>query len=228
MTKNGRAKQTAYETIKGLILNAELRPGQAVTEIALSESLGLSRTPIREALHELEREGLILTKNRRKRVYMLTVNEVEDIFDLKIEIESAVAGWAARRGSKSQFQQLDRILNQMKRLARQRPSNQRKEQAWLNKWLVADQRLHELLFTMAQNNRARQIIQNFNSQWHQMKLGMLTLEGRIEKSAAEHERIVREVCSQRSAQAQKQMRTHLQNLRRELVKIMRLAHYPGN
>jgi len=226
--KNGRAKHRAYEKIKALILSAKLRPGQAVTETALSKDLGLSRTPIREALHELEGEGLIITKNRRKRVYMLTVSEIEDIFDLKIEIESAVAGWAARRGSRSQFQQLDKISNQMQRLARLRPGSERKEQAWLNKWLVADRKLHALLFTMAHNKRARQIIENFNSQWHQMKLGMLALEGRIEKSAVEHERIVREVCAQRPAQAGKQMRTHLQNLRKELVKIMQLAHYPRN
>jgi len=226
--KNGRAKQKAYEKIKSLILSAKLRPGQAVTETALSKSFGFSRTPIREALHELEREGLIITRNRRKRVYMLTVHEVEDIFDLKIEIESAVAGWAAQRGSTSQFQQLNRISKQMKRLARQRPNSEQKEPAWLNKWLTTDRKLHALLFTMAQNKRARQIIQNFNSQWHQMKLGMLALEGRIEKSAIEHERIVREVCAQRPAQAQKQMRIHLLNLKRELVKIMKLSHYPNN
>lgn len=226
--KNGRAKQRAYEKIKGLILSAKLRPGQAVTETALSRDFGLSRTPVREALHELEREGLIITRNRRKRVYMLTMNEIEDIFDLKIEIEGAVAGWAARRGTKNQFQQLDKISNQMQRLARLRPGSERKEQVWLNKWLAADRKLHELLFSMAQNKRARQIIENFNSQWHQMKLGMLALEGRIEKSAIEHERIVQAVCAQRPAQAQKQMRRHLQNLRRELVKIMKLAHYPRN
>lgn len=226
MTKNGHAKRKAYEKIKGLILSAELGPGQAVTETSLSKRLGLSRTPIREALHDLEREGLIITRNRRKRVYMLTVSEIEDIFDLKIEIESAVAGWAAQRGSKNQFQRLEKISNRMQHLAQQRPNSERKEQACLNKWLAADRKLHALLFTMAQNKRARQIIRNLNSQWHQMKLGMLTLEGRIEKSAVEHERIVREVCAQRSVQAQKQMRNHLQNLKRELVKIMKLAHYP--
>lgn len=228
MTKNGYAKHKAYETIKGLIISAELRPGQAVTETALSESLGFSRTPIREALHDLEQEGLIVARNRRKRVYMLTVNEMEKIFDLKIEIESAVAGWAAQRGSKKQFGQLDKISKEMKRLARLRPGDERKQEAWLGKWLVADRRLHALLFAMAGNERARQIIQNFNSQWHQLKLGMLTLEGRVEKSAVEHERIVQEVCAQRPAKAQKQMRTCLQNLRRELVKIMKLANYPGN
>lgn len=228
MARNGQAKKKAYEKIKSLIINAELRPGQSVTETALSQSLGFSRTPIREALHELEREGLIITRNRRKRVYILTVNEIEDIFDLKIEIESAVAAWAARRGTEDQLRQLDKISKNMNRLAKMRPGNQQKEEMWLNKWLVADRKMHALLFEMAGNNHARQIIENFNSQWHQMKLGMLALEGRVEKSAVEHERIVREICAGRPARAQKQMRIHLQNLRRELVKIMKLAHYPGN
>lgn len=226
--KNGRAKLKAYETIKSLIMTAKIKPGQAVTETALSESLGFSRTPIREALHDLEQEGLIVSKNRRKRVYMLTVHEIEDIFDLKIEIESAVARWAAQRGSEDQFIQLAKISGRMKRLARQRPGDERKEDAWLSKWLAADYRLHSLLFAMAQNKRAEQIIRNFNSQWHQLKLGILTLEGRVERSAIEHERIVEAVCAGQAGKAQQQMRKHLQNLKKELVKIMKLSNYPGN
>lgn len=226
--KNGRAKLKAYEAIRDLIIGGRLGPGRAVTETALSESLGFSRTPIREALHDLEQEGLIVTKNRRKRVYMLTVGEIEDIFDLKVEIESAVARWAAQRGSKNQFARLDKISAEMKRLARLRPSDERKEDAWLSRWLAADRKLHELMFAMARNKRAEQIVRNFNSQWHQLKLGMLTLEGRVEKSAIEHERIVQAVCARQPARAQQQMRSHLQNLRKELVKIMKLANYPGN
>ena len=73
---------------------------------------------------------MIVTKNRRKRVHILTVNEIEHIFDLKIEIEGAVARWAAQRGSKNQFGQLDNISKDMKRLARLRPSDEQKEDAW--------------------------------------------------------------------------------------------------
>ena len=57
---------------------------------------------------------------------------------------------------------------------------------------------------------------------------MLTLEARVEKSATEHERIVQTVCANQPAKAQKQMQSHLQNLRKELARIMKLANYPGN
>ena len=130
--------------------------------------------------------------------------------------------------SLSEFYILSKISKQMKRFARPHPGNQQKGETRLHQGLVADCKLHALLFTMAGSKRARQIIENFNSQWRPMKWSMLVLDGRIEKSAVEHERIIREGCAQRPAQAQKQMWTHLQNLKRELVKIMRLAHYPGN
>ena len=54
------------------------------------------------------------------------------------------------------------------------------------------------------------------------------LEGRVEKSATEHERIVQAVCANQPAKAQQQMQSHLQNLRKELVKIMKLANYPSS
>jgi DNA-binding FadR family transcriptional regulator len=84
------------------------------------------------------------------------------------------------------------------------------------------------MFMMASNKHARQIIQNFNFQWRQLKLGVPTLEGRVEKSAVEHERIAQAVCAGDSRNAAKQMCSHLQNLKRELVKITKIAHYPCN
>ena len=77
------------------------------------------------------------------------------------------------------------------------------------------------------NKRARQVIRNCNMQWHRLKLGMLTLEGRIERSALEHEAIARAILDGRPAGAQKAMETHLQNLQKELVKVMRMLHYPA-
>lgn len=227
-TRNCKARQIAYDTVKRLIMNAELRPGQSVTEIGLSERLGISRTPVREALADLEQEGLIVTTNRRKRVYMLSVHEVEDIFDLKIEIEGAVAQWAAQRVSQEQCKQLRAATKRMKALAGKRPADELREPRWLRQWLAVGQQLHAIFFEAAGNKRAQQTIATLNAQWHQLKVGMLTLEGRVEKSVGEHERIIEAVCARRSTEARKHMRKHLQNLKRELVRIMKLANYPSD
>jgi GntR family transcriptional regulator, rspAB operon transcriptional repressor len=224
--ENRTAWEQAYETIQGLILGMEIQPGAAVTETALSQRLGLSRTPVREAFKRLEQEGLIVTTNHRKRVYILSIREMEELFDLKICLEGTVARWAAERADDNARRRLRDALVRMKRVAAACPAGAAKEQAWLENWLDSDQRFHDTLFDMAANKRARQVIRTCNMQWHRLRLGMLTLEGRIERSVAEHEAIALAILDGRPAIAQKAMETHLQNLKRELVKVMGLLHYP--
>ena len=210
-----------------MILGMEIKPGEAVTETALSQRLGLSRTPVREAFKKLEQEGLIVTTNRRKRVYILTIREMEELFDLKICIEGAVARWAAEKADTDGRRRLRDALTQMKRVAAARPADALKEQVWLEDWLDSDRRFHDALFEMAGNGRARQVIRNCNMQWHRLKLGMLTLEGRVERSVTEHEQVAAAILSGKPSVAQKAMETHLQNLKRELVKLMKILHYPA-
>lgn len=223
---NRNAWETAYDAIQDLILQTGIPPGAAVTETALSRWLGISRTPIREALKRLEQEGLIVIANRRKYVCLRTICEIEELFELKICIEGAVAGWAAEGAGAGRRRDIKAALGRMKRLAAGRPADIAKEQAWLDGWLARDQRFHALVFDIAGNQRARQIIRTRNLQWRQFKLGMLTLEGRVERSVVEHEAVADAILSGRPACARRAMESHLRNLRCELVKLMRLRHYP--
>ena len=93
-TKN--TVETAYINILDNIIHRNLKPGEVVTENSLAEKYGLGRTPIREALKKLELEGLIVTENRTKKIYYLSPEDLEDIFNIKIVLESAIARWAAK------------------------------------------------------------------------------------------------------------------------------------
>lgn len=97
------AKEWAEEQIRGLIHTGELVADERVAIGVLAERLGISRTPVRDALWHLEREGLV-TINPRVGVYVrrLTRVEAEDIFRLKVEIEPLMARWAAERGAASE------------------------------------------------------------------------------------------------------------------------------
>jgi DNA-binding GntR family transcriptional regulator len=226
VTPNRNASQKACDEIRDLILRMEIKPGEAVTETALSKRLGISRTPIREAFKKLEQDGLLVTTGRRKHVCILTIREMEEIFDLKICIEGAVAAWAAERASDRHREEIAAVLRRMKRTAAARPAETSKEQAWLEEWLDSDRRFHEIVFDAAGNKRARQVVHNCNMQWHRLNVGMLTLEGRVERSVMEHETVAGAILAGRPAEARKTMESHLRNLKRELVKVMRLLHYP--
>lgn len=107
-------KVVAYETLKRGILLNEQKPGQPVNENALSEEMKISKTPIREALQQLEREGLIMTiPGRGSFVTSVTVEDVREIFESREIIECAVARRAALMGNKELIKDKRRELESL-------------------------------------------------------------------------------------------------------------------
>lgn len=221
------AKEAAYALIKQLILDMHLKPGEAVTEITLSEKLAIGRTPVREALKSLELEGLIFSSNGRKRVYLLTIKEVEEIFDLKICIEGAVVRWAAEKGKDEEMAALRQTIGKMKEIANRVNNDEKEEAKTLADWLEKDRDLHSLIFKMADNNRAEQIITTINNQWHRLRVGIYTIEGRMMKAVVEHEEFVEEILRRDGVQAEEKMKVHLANLKNGLVKMLKIFNYPS-
>ena len=89
-------QQQAYEYIKTNILNMKLKPGQYIMDTQIAGELNISRTPVREAFHRIENEGLLVYEQRKGwKVYTLTLKDVHEIFDLKEMIESNIAFKAA-------------------------------------------------------------------------------------------------------------------------------------
>jgi DNA-binding GntR family transcriptional regulator len=234
----GSAWETAYTAIRDSILNMTLKPGEMISELTLSKELGISRTPIREAFKKLEQEGLIVSQNRRKRVYILTIGEIEEIFDLKCAVEGHVALLAAERKTPEQEDRLKDIMDRMGAFPAAEledavpdlspglpgdPENHRVLRAWLE----IDEAFHDLLYEMARNSRARDYIHNLNRQWHRLRMGINAMEGRIEKSITEHLELGEKILSGRGEEARDLMVRHLGNLKRTIVSIMNIFHFPA-
>ncbi len=219
--------ERAYDGIKDLILSLAIKPGETVSENRLARALGISRTPVREALNRLEQEGLVISSRRRKRAFVLTIAEVEEIFDLKVAIERTVARWAAERGQDEGRASFRQAVQRMQRIASARPAAADELEGWHRAWLEADTEYHRILFRMAGNRRAEQIVDTVNNHWHRLRLGILAIEDRIEKSVVEHTRIADAVLARDGARAETLMAEHLQNLKVMLVGIMKAFRYPG-
>jgi DNA-binding GntR family transcriptional regulator len=232
------AWETAYTAIRDSILNMTLKPGEMVSELTLSKQLGISRTPIREAFKKLEQEGLIVSQNHRKRVYILTIQEIEEIFDLKCAVEGHVALLAAERKTPETSKRLESIMEKMRVF----PPAELKDAApgpasvlpgdpenhrLLGAWLEIDEAFHDLLYEMARNSRAREYIHSLNRQWHRLRMGINAMEGRIEKSIAEHLELGEMVLAGRGEDARGLMVRHLSNLKRTIVSIMNIFHFPA-
>ncbi len=217
----------AYEEIKHRILTMDIKPGEVISENKLSQEVGVSRTPLREALKQLEVDGLIVSSGRRKRVFMLTIHEIEEIFELKVAIESSVARLATEKGQEQDFAELRDIVQHMNQFAEIVPEDTSEaHDRWLNEWLELDRRFHDLLFQMANNRRAEQVIKNLNYQWHRLRVGLLAMEGRIQKSVKEHTGIAQAILDGKSVEAEALMKDHLSNLKKMIITIMSAFHFP--
>ncbi len=224
-TKSKNSSLSAYNIILKKIIDAELKPGEIITEVSLSEKLGISRTPVRDAIQRLEMEGLVVTENRTKKIYYLTPHDVENIFDLKIAIESTVARLAAVKGSEEQMNELSNIVLNIRDLLIELKNNPENEDLFFKRWIETDKKFHAKLFEMADNQRSEQIIGTLNTQWHRIKLGLSAIEGRMEKSAYEHEAIGNAVISRKPDEAELAVKNHLSNLKNVLLRIMQVFSF---
>ncbi len=218
--------ERAYDEIKDLILVMGIRPGEVLSENSLARRLSVSRTPVREALKALEREGLVVAEGSRKRAYVLSIRDIAEIFDVKIALEGKVARWAAERATAGQRGALERVAKRMENLALHTPPATTGRDEWHGRWLALDEEFHDLLFRMAGNGRAEQVIRTHNSLWHRLRLGMIAIEGRIGRATGEHQQIAAAIVAGRAAEAERLMEEHLRQLKAMLTGIMQAFHYP--
>jgi DNA-binding GntR family transcriptional regulator len=205
-------QQQAYDLVKARIMNLDLKPGQYVTDNQIADELSISRTPVRDALRLLEHEGFLISEARRGwKVYSLSLEDIHEIFDIKVALESMITGQAAECDDEKKRAALRQAMERMKQAAAVNDHEA---------WRQADVELHGTLFSMCSNERAARIIQNLNEQWWRVRIGFLAMQGRIERSNPEHEAIVESILAGDNQEAERLMRIHLNNVREELVRLL--------
>jgi len=131
--------QTAqvYERLRREILNGQFTPDEPISQIKLAQRLGVSRTPLREALRTLQREGFILSEpNRRVRVAALSVTDLEELYAARIALESLAIKITVKRVSSSDLEDVDAAIAMMDETAKTRD---------YDAWEVPHRRFHALL-----------------------------------------------------------------------------------
>ncbi len=211
-------QQQAYDYVHNQIINLGFKPGEYITDAQIAEKLGISRTPVREAFQRLEKEGLLVNEARKGwQVYTLDLEDIHEIFELKIAIEGMLVRKAAACQDQRLRADLLEALDDMKKAAEIKDPDL---------WLKSDIHLHNILFLMANNERAERIIENLNDQWHRLRLGYVALQGRTKTSIGEHEAFVQSVIAGDGEAAERQMREHLTRVRDDLIELVERVVMP--
>lgn len=113
-----RAVDAAYSELRAFLQSGALGPGDRLGEVELAERFGISRTPVREALRRLAADGLVeISPNRGARVIEWSLQEMQEIFELRAMLEGKGAEWAATRMTDADIDQLDVLCDEMETIA---------------------------------------------------------------------------------------------------------------
>jgi DNA-binding GntR family transcriptional regulator len=202
----------AYEYVKKRVMSRIYTPGQKILDSKIAAELNISRTPVRDALRLLEHEGFLVgLAGKGWNVYALSLEDINEIFDVKVELEGMLARKAAACADKKLRALLKNALEGMKAAEKVKDNET---------WRKNDMDLHRIMLAMAANKRAARIINDLNDQWYRVRIGLVAMEGRVHRSNLEHTAFVESILSGNGDEAAQQMRSHLNNLRQEIVNVL--------
>jgi len=209
-----------YGRLRALILN-RCQPGDALSEPELAKMLKVSRTPVREALARLERDGLVVIVPRRGAfVKSLEVIDIHELFEVREAIETYEIRQVAKRIDLRELEALERKMDDLyARLHRNRGLSAGERFSAL---FGLFQELHELILNARRNRRFLDIIRNLGGPWSLARRKLLDGLGieALEQGYKEHQEIIKALKQRNPVTAERAMRMHLRQSRRRYV----LAH----
>ncbi len=194
-------RDIVFENLRSSILEGKLKAGQRLMEVQLADQLGVSRTPIREAIRKLELEGLVVMLPRKGAyVANMSFKDLIDVLEIRASLEGLAASLAAERR--------DEHVIELEKVAKEFEESVKNSD--LENVLKKDIEFHEKIFSMANNKRLSQLI---NSLWEQVHRFRVTYVSNFEATQSlveEHYRILEAIKSGDCEQAKKYATEHIE------------------
>ena len=206
-------REVVFETLREAIINGTLKPGERMMEIQLAEQLGVSRTPVREAIRKLELEGFVV-KIPRKGAYVagISLKDIADVFEVRAAMEGLAAGLAAERITAEELEEMERLLV---RIGEHIEANR------LEEVVEMDTLFHEALYKASRNLKLEQILQNLREQIQRFRSTSLAFPGRMREALEEHKKIVEAISERNAALAQQLAQEHIENAENSMLEALR-------
>jgi len=202
-------RDVVFNTLRQAILKGELKPGERLMEIALAEKLGVSRTPIREAMRKLELEGLVVMIPRRgAQVANITEKDLNDVLEVRIALENVAIEKACTRMSKEDMGRLWLAAKEFERTM---------AEGNLVRLAEADVAFHEIIYRASDNKRLNQVLNNLREQIYRYRVEYLKEEETRNVLVKEHEELTKAIRQRDVKKAQEISFRHIENQRRAII-----------
>lgn len=207
-------RDVVFNTLRKAILTGQLKPGERLMEVHLASKLGVSRTPIREAIRKLELEGLVIMIPRRgAEVAQITEKSLKDVLEVRRALDVLCIELACERITKEEIEELRKACEEFAMATRG------KDTSVIAK---ADVKLHDIIVQATGNQRLQQLVNNLAEQMYRYRFVYLKDESRHEKLIAEHKEILESIVEGNRERAGVAARSHIDNQEKSIIQQIRL------
>lgn len=209
-------RDVVFNTLRQAILRGELKPGERLMEIQLANKLGVSRTPIREAIRKLELEGLVLMIPRKgAEVAEITEKSLRDVLEVRRALEELAVRLACDKITGEEIREL--------RTAAEEFSTIQKD-GDVTKIAEADVRFHDVIYVATENQKLIQLLSNLREQMYRYRVEYLKRSDFHEQLIAEHKKIIETIEKKQKDAAAKVVCQHIDNQVEAVIDVIRMKH----
>lgn len=196
-------RDVVFNTLREAILKGQLKPGERLMEIQLAQRLGVSRTPIREAIRKLELEGLVLMIPRKgAEVAKLTEKSMQDVLEVRRALEELAIQLACHRITKEEIVELEYRKKEFEKII-----NSKEVVAMAE----ADEAFHTVIYNATKNDKLIYILNNLREQMYRYRVEYLKDESIHPTILLEHEEILSAVKKHNEEKAVQAITVHIDN-----------------
>lgn len=209
----------AYAALKASILEGHLPPGHEAVEQAIAEQLGMSRTPVHEAVLRLQHEGFVRVLPRKGiRVLPIEPADLEETHQVLVALEGAAAGLLAARGASAVLAEMRAATEAMRQALAEgdRPG-----------WAAGDERFHRLLLAGCGNGKLAGLGRTMADQAQRARSATAGLRPDTAESIAEHEAILAALAAGDAPGATAAVAAHRRRASQEILRVLRLMRGPA-
>ena len=203
-------RDVVFNTLRRAILKGELKPGERLMEIALAEKLGVSRTPIREAIRKLELEGLVVMAPRKgAKVASITERDLNDGLEGRKGMEVLAGALACQRITREELEKLDEIEKRFQAQI---------EAGNLTELAEVDVEFHDTIYKATNNQRLVQLLNNLREQMYRYRVEYLKDIAVRRTLAEEHRSICQALKAKDEKKALDYIRVHIDNQQKAIIR----------
>lgn len=197
-----------FDKLENDILSGKYAYGELLTEARLSEELGVSRTPIREAIRRLEQEHILLVTGKGLKVQGITRDDIRDIMDVRVRVEGLAAFYAAQRMSDEDKKKLREALELQEFYAAKEDSDHMQWQ---------DHEFHETIYAGCGSLTLQNVLVPLHRKAQKYRRASVEKRSRAEASVREHRGIYEAIAAGNAQEAEQQMIQHIENARKSIL-----------